>query len=255
MFFYIVLTPISTTSGLWSTGNTRKYHQIDVCIYQCEIWHIIYYLNNIFWNTDPNSKLFHRNVPHDTLYMYHNCSDSSRLNKMATTAESRNTSIFRFCPFNHRPKHNLLKCHDFGEPYCLFQHCPANGMQHGEVASPLNRFKASSKIFYWPFQGGTSFVDLLCFFCLAFAMPLCASVYMYLVATCWERVEFLALVCGVWLWVSHFSIGILAQVCYLIVSIPDLCTLTYFHQAFVSVGRGFLVKIVYSYQILHTYTF
>ena len=35
MFFYIVFTPISTTSGLWSTGNTRKYHQIDVYIYQC----------------------------------------------------------------------------------------------------------------------------------------------------------------------------------------------------------------------------
>ena len=35
MFFYIVLTPISTTSGLWSTGNTRKHHQIDVYIYQC----------------------------------------------------------------------------------------------------------------------------------------------------------------------------------------------------------------------------
>ena len=35
MFFYIVLTPISTTSGLWSTGNTRKYHQIEVYIYQC----------------------------------------------------------------------------------------------------------------------------------------------------------------------------------------------------------------------------
>ena len=38
MFFYIVLTPISTTSGLWNTGNTRKYHQIDVYIYQCEYW-------------------------------------------------------------------------------------------------------------------------------------------------------------------------------------------------------------------------
>ena len=34
-FFYIVLTPISTTSGQWSTGNTRKYQQIDVYIYQC----------------------------------------------------------------------------------------------------------------------------------------------------------------------------------------------------------------------------
>ena len=30
--------------------------------------------------------------------------------------------------------------------------------------APLNRFKPSRKIRYWPFQGGTSFVDLLCFF-------------------------------------------------------------------------------------------
>ena len=36
MFFYKVLTPISTTSGLVSTGNTRKYHQIDAYIYQCD---------------------------------------------------------------------------------------------------------------------------------------------------------------------------------------------------------------------------
>ena len=35
------------------------------------------------------------------------------------------------------------------------------------------------------------------FFCLVFVMPLCASVYMYLVITCWERAELLALVCGV----------------------------------------------------------
>ena len=42
----------------------------------------------------------------------------------------------------------------------------------GAVGAPLNRFKPSSKIFCWPFQGGTSFVDLLCFFlscvCCAF---------------------------------------------------------------------------------------
>ena len=35
MFLYIVLTPVYTTSGLLSTGNTRKYQQIDVYIYQC----------------------------------------------------------------------------------------------------------------------------------------------------------------------------------------------------------------------------
>ena len=40
-------------------------------------------------------------------------------------------------------------------------------------------------------------MDLLCFPCLAFAMPLCASVYMRLVVTCLERADLLALVCGV----------------------------------------------------------
>ena len=33
------------------------------------------------------------------------------------------------------------------------------------------------------------------------------------------------------LWVCHFPIGILGQVWYLIVSIPDLCTITYFYIA------------------------
>ena len=40
-------------------------------------------------------------------------------------------------------------------------------------------------------------MDLLCFFCLVFAVPLCASVNMCLVVTCWEMADFLALVCGV----------------------------------------------------------
>ena len=40
-------------------------------------------------------------------------------------------------------------------------------------------------------------VLLLCFFCLSFAMPLCTSVYVCLVVTCWERADLLALVCGV----------------------------------------------------------
>ena len=64
-------------------------------------------------------------------------------------------------------------------------------------------------------------------FCLVFAMSLCASVYMCFVVTCWERADL-----GSRLWclllVCHFPIGILGQVWYLIVSIPDLCTLTYF---------------------------
>ena len=49
-----------------------------------------------------------------------------------------------------------------------------------------------------------------------------------LVVTCWERADLLALVCGVKLWVCHCPIGILGQVWYLIVSIPDICTLICF---------------------------
>ena len=94
--------------------------------------------------------------------------------------------------------------------------------------APLNRFKPSSKIFYWPFQGGTSYVDLLCFVlsCVCYVF---VRVYLYvlcghLVGKGWP------LGSRLWclLWVCHFPIGILGQVWYLIVSIPDPCTLTYF---------------------------
>ena len=57
-------------------------------------------------------------------------------------------------------------------------------------------------------------------------MPSGASVYLCLEVTCWERADLLALVCGVYLSLS-LSHGILGQVWYLIVSIPDICTLTY----------------------------
>ena len=95
-------------------------------------------------------------------------------------------------------------------------------------SAPWSWFKLSSKIFYWPFQGSTSFVDLLCFFlsCVCYAF---VSVCLYVPwDPCWERADLLALVCGVQLWVCCFPIGILGQVWYLIVSIPDLCALTYF---------------------------
>ena len=35
------------------------------------------------------------------------------------------------------------------------------------------------------------------FFCLVIVMPLCASVYMCFVVTCWDRADLMALVCGV----------------------------------------------------------
>ena len=40
-------------------------------------------------------------------------------------------------------------------------------------------------------------MDLLCFFCLVFAMPLYVSVYLCIVVTCWEGADLFALVCGV----------------------------------------------------------
>ena len=46
----------------------------------------------------------------------------------------------------------------------------------GEVGT-FNRFKPSSKIFYWPFQGGTSFVDLLCFCSVLCLLCFCARLF------------------------------------------------------------------------------
>ena len=39
-----------------------------------------------------------------------------------------------------------------------------------KVGVTWNRFKPSSKIFNWPFQGSNSFVDHLCYLCLVFVM-------------------------------------------------------------------------------------
>ena len=77
-------------------------------------------------------------------------------------------------------------------------------------------------------------MDFFMFFCIVFAMPLCASVYMCLVVTCWKRADLLALVC-------HFPVGILGQVRYLIVSIPDLCNLTYFYFEFYDIYNFVLI--------------
>ena len=48
--------------------------------------------------------------------------------------------------------------------------------------------------------------------------------------TCWERADLLALVGDVYCIFVTFTCGILGRVWYLIVSFPDLCRLSYFHQ-------------------------
>ena len=61
------------------------------------------------------------------------------------------------------------------------------------------------------------------FFCIAFAMPLCASVYLCLVVTCWERADLLTLVCC-----ANCEFVTFPLVSWAIASILDLCTLTNF---------------------------
>ena len=87
--------------------------------------------------------------------------------------------------------------------------------------APINRFKPSSKIFYWPFQGSISFVDLLWFF-LYFVCYAFVRVCLYVPGIgLTSRLSFV---------VSYCEFVILGQVWYLIVSIPDICTLTFYYS-------------------------
>ena len=94
--------------------------------------------------------------------------------------------------------------------------------------APSNRFKPSSIIFYWPFQGGTFlwifYVFVVSCVCYVFVRVCLYMLCGHLMGKGWP------LGSRLWclLWVCHFPIGILGQVWYLIVSIPDLCTLTFF---------------------------
>ena len=110
---------------------------------------------------------------------------SSFLQVTSTTIKSRTVSKFSMI----RPRAAELPALSIWKnPHILIM---------GEILAPWNLFKPSSKLFYWPFKGGTSFVDLLCFFCLVFVMPLCASVHLWLVVICWEGADLLVPVCGV----------------------------------------------------------
>ena len=76
--------------------------------------------------------------------------------------------------------------------------------------APLNRFKPSSKIFYWLFQGGTSFVDLLCFCSVLCLLCICARLF---ICVLWSPAgkgltSWLSFVVStVSLWLSHWHPG------------------------------------------------
>ena len=112
----------------------------------------------------------------------------------------------------------------------------------------MRKTSPTVKYFYWLFQGGTSFEDHSCYFCRVFVMLLWASVYCCLVVTRWEMAALLALDCDVLLWVCYFPIGILGQVWYLIVLIPDLCPLSYLNNNwkwwYKSKGSNSLLNII-----------
>ena len=79
-------------------------------------------------------------------------------------------------------------------------------------------------------QGDAYFVDYLCVFrvCLLYTV---SSVPCSLVATCWERAALMFLLCVMFYCVFvTFPYGVLGQVWYLVVSIPDLCLLPYFND-------------------------
>ena len=61
----------------------------------------------------------------------------------------------------------------------------------------MNRFKPSSKIFYLPFHGGTSFVDHLCYLCLLFVMHSRLFIAGLLSPAGKELTDLLVLVCDV----------------------------------------------------------
>ena len=74
-------------------------------------------------------------------------------------------------------------------------------------------------------------MDHLCFlFFVSYVSHAFASVYCCLVVTCKERAELLALVGEVYCTFVTFPYGILAKMCYLIVSFPVLFHLSYFNE-------------------------
>ena len=86
-------------------------------------------------------------------------------------------------------------------------------------------------MFYCPFQEGASFVDHFCYLCFVFVMLSCLFITA-LWSPAWKRANLLALLCVIFYCVFvTFPRDVLCQVWYLIVSISDLCHLTFILHA------------------------
>ena len=103
----------------------------------------------------------------------------------------------------------------------------------------VKRFKPSSKIFYWPFHGSTSFVDHLCYVLCLSCFPVCSLLPCgHLLGKGWPL--------GFCLWclIAFLSLShVVSWVRYLIVSIPDLA-------AFLTLPRPWLNSRGWNFSIL-----
>ena len=104
-------------------------------------------------------------------------------------------------------KQSGLKCLNY------LKHANSFSNSFSRISKVPAKFNEKLDFQHWVFETGLSppikyFTDrskaalllwifYVVFFCLVFAMPLCASVCMCLVVTCWERADLLALVCDV----------------------------------------------------------
>ena len=83
--------------------------------------------------------------------------------------------------------------------------------------------KVQSRTYYWPLQGGASFVDPFCYLCFVSVIMSCLFI-----AALWSTAgEMYVMFSCVFV---TFPCGVLGKVWYLIVSIPDLCLLSYYVQ-------------------------
>ena len=81
---------------------------------------------------------------------------------------------------------------------------------------------------YWPFQGGASNADPICYLCFMYVFVMLPCLFL---AALWLLLGWYGLLCVVFSCVLvAFPCGVLGLVWCLVVSIPDLCLLLYFEK-------------------------
>ena len=97
----------------------------------------------------------------------------------------------------------------------------------GEVGAVKHCLITLVKLFYCSFQGGTSFVDPLCYLCFMSVMMSC----LFNEAS-WSPAGMWCFLCFI-----TFPYGVLGRLWYLIISIPDVCLLIYFECTYRATSR------------------